>query len=307
MKKHLILLASVFFSLGQLGATGLYKGDSSSVRFNINYRITSTPDTRMVRFVALVPKTVDGRQEITSVEYSVPPTRVFEAGGNTYAEYVFRKVPRDLNLRITVNALLKRYDLAALRSQEAPVSRGELAQYLWEERYLDVNDPEIIMKAKEIVSASDMETVRKAYEYVTSRLTYRGYVREETGAAESLKKGYGDCSDYSDVLITVLRAAGIAARPVDGYLMDYGADTPRHTWVEAYTNEYGWISLDPLLGSLKKVTFDRLEPNYMYLSSKRHDPVLQNFHFYWGSYAGGSVTIDESYSVEKLNDLASTN
>ncbi|MHB9154557.1 MAG: transglutaminase-like domain-containing protein [Endomicrobiales bacterium] len=302
MKKFAILVVGVLLAQ-LLGAVELYENDVSEVRFNASYRIKSSPETRRLRLTVLVPKTIEGRQEITGIHYSLPPARVFESGGNRYAEFDLSSLPRDVNITVSIDARLYRYDFAVAGGNPGGGEAGELPAYLRTEPYLEVDYPGVAEIAGEIPGPGGIETVRQVYDFVTARLGYRGYVREETGALESIRRAYGDCSDFSDVMVTLLRAKGVPARTVDGYLMDYGNDTPLHTWVEAYTPEHGWVPFDPLLGHLKKVSFDRLYPNYLYLSSKRHDDVLRNFHFYSCSYISGSVSIKESYKVEKMDQI----
>jgi transglutaminase-like putative cysteine protease len=63
----------------------------------------------------------------------------------------------------------------------------------------------------------------------------------------------GVCQDFAHVQIGCLRALGLAARYVRGYLVTQApADQPRmvgadasHAWVSVYCPEYGWIDADP--------------------------------------------------------------
>jgi transglutaminase-like putative cysteine protease len=63
----------------------------------------------------------------------------------------------------------------------------------------------------------------------------------------------GVCQDFSHVMIGALRASGLAARYVSGYLLTeprageprmVGADAS-HAWVSVYAGPAGWIDLDP--------------------------------------------------------------
>ncbi|MET0291298.1 MAG: transglutaminase family protein [Steroidobacteraceae bacterium] len=69
----------------------------------------------------------------------------------------------------------------------------------------------------------------------------------------------GVCQDYAHVMIACLRAQGLAARYVSGYLRTLprdsepeaddepelvGADAS-HAWVAVYAPPYGWVALDP--------------------------------------------------------------
>lgn len=64
------------------------------------------------------------------------------------------------------------------------------------------------------------------------------------GAVEVLKQGFGNCWDYSDVFITLCRAAGIPSRQVAGWRSGRGG----HIWAEVYLERFGWIQVDPTTG-----------------------------------------------------------
>lgn len=62
-----------------------------------------------------------------------------------------------------------------------------------------------------------------------------------TTAEEAMALGRGVCQDYSHILISLCRMAGIPARYVVGMLIGEGAS---HAWVEVY-HEGRWYALDP--------------------------------------------------------------
>ena len=68
-----------------------------------------------------------------------------------------------------------------------------------------------------------------------------------------LRARRGVCQDFAQVQIGCLRALGLAARYVSGYLVTQpppgeprlvGADAS-HAWVSVYCPGYGWIDVDP--------------------------------------------------------------
>ncbi len=64
-----------------------------------------------------------------------------------------------------------------------------------------------------------------------------------TRAAETWADKKGVCQDYAHVLITLCRAAGLAARYVSGFLPGEGA---MHAWVEVFLPlSASWSALDP--------------------------------------------------------------
>jgi transglutaminase-like putative cysteine protease len=74
-----------------------------------------------------------------------------------------------------------------------------------------------------------------------------------TPVDEVIELRRGVCQDFAHLQIAALRAQGLAARYVSGYLRTYpapgrprlvGADAS-HAWVSVYCGEAGWIDVDP--------------------------------------------------------------
>lgn len=111
-------------------------------------------------------------------------------------------------------------------------------------------DDAIAVLAKTITGANPLDklhklcaTVREAMDYVT------GATDQRTTAKEALKKGKGVCQDHAHVFISAVRAMGMPARYVVGYLLasqEKGTETltETHAWAEAYVPDLGWVGFD---------------------------------------------------------------
>ena len=143
---------------------------------------------------------------------------------------------------------------------------GELAPYL------ETGDPAYRLgrKATELLAAlpASGDTVgflTGMNARVRERIAY--VIRDEPGMwtpEETLVQGRGSCRDVAVLLVALMRARGIAARFVSGYLVqltDEGMipDEPRgagrdvvdlHAWAEAYVPGAGWIGFDGTSGLL---------------------------------------------------------
>jgi transglutaminase-like putative cysteine protease len=78
----------------------------------------------------------------------------------------------------------------------------------------------------------------------------KDYGASSDRATDVIRKRRGDCTEHSLLTVSLLRAAGIPARRVDGvvYLMndDKVPALYWHEWVEAWVGE--WMQLDPTFG-----------------------------------------------------------
>lgn len=102
-----------------------------------------------------------------------------------------------------------------------------------------------MLAAPDPVAATEL-----ALDAVRERLAYTpGATQVSTTAREAWTAGHGVCQDFTHVTLSLLRAAGIPARYVSGYLHDDEGEVGRpvhgesHAWVEAWHG--GWRAVDP--------------------------------------------------------------
>lgn len=90
---------------------------------------------------------------------------------------------------------------------------------------------------------------------VRERITYLpGATGVRTGAQEAWNHGKGVCQDMAQVTLALMRAAGLPARYVSGYLHPRASAEPgttavgqSHAWVEYWAGD--WTPLDPTSGA----------------------------------------------------------
>ncbi len=153
------------------------------------------------------------------------------------------------------------------------------------ETFYERDDLDLITASNSIVDPSDnpLEKAQKISSWVSNYLTYSGGLPAlEKGASWAYDNQLGDCSEYSTLMITLLRIQGIPARKVTGYLISADSDLQPtigqvfnfqasssgtssllgHAWVEYYIPEIGWIACEPQNpNSYKKSDYLRLNLN----------------------------------------------
>ncbi|MGE0547767.1 MAG: transglutaminase family protein [Kofleriaceae bacterium] len=143
---------------------------------------------------------------------------------------------------------------------------GELAPFL------DTSDPayRIGRNATELLksvpwSGATIEVLVKLNAAIRDQISY--VIRDEPGVwtpEETVTNGRGSCRDVAVLLVSLLRARGIAGRFVSGYLVQLADEgmipnEPKgvtrdvvdlHAWAEAYVPGAGWIGFDATSGLL---------------------------------------------------------
>jgi hypothetical protein len=139
--------------------------------------------------------------------------------------------------------------------------------------YTEINDTNIINTALTATNgmSSLNEMIEAIYLYVVENIEYTS-INYLKGAAEALSTKSGDCSEFSSLMVALLRTIGIPARKVLGFsLVDEDASNPvpkfdvqvgdvwsysiaddnrpGHAWVQYYIPEIGWVSADPTWGN----------------------------------------------------------
>jgi len=107
----------------------------------------------------------------------------------------------------------------------------------------------------EVAGRAPDDTAAAISALVRERITYLpGATGVRTNAQEAWHKGQGVCQDMAQVTIALLRAAGLPARYVSGYLHPRADAAPgraaigqSHAWVEYWAGS--WHPLDPTSGA----------------------------------------------------------
>jgi transglutaminase-like putative cysteine protease len=91
-----------------------------------------------------------------------------------------------------------------------------------------------------------MRKIHREFKYAPGATTNR------TSITEVLRSRKGVCQDFAHLMIGALRAGGLAARYVSGYIRTVqpggaaavGGDAS-HAWVSVYCPPLGWVDFDP--------------------------------------------------------------
>jgi transglutaminase-like putative cysteine protease len=145
---------------------------------------------------------------------------------------------------------LPRTDWRTIRSPEVQDLNSEfleLTGYVDDAR-IDLTRAAIVDEM--LACASPAEAATRAVAAVRARLAYTpGVTDVSTTAGEAWTSGHGVCQDFTHATLSLLRAAGIPARYVSGYLhteepaMGRTVTGESHAWVEYWDGS--WHAVDP--------------------------------------------------------------
>ena len=127
------------------------------------------------------------------------------------------------------------------------------------ERDYPDRDREVDAWARQFLDSSGraptLDLLRVMTERIKADLVYQP--REEKGIqmpVETLRSGSGTCRDYAVLMMEAVRALGLAARFVSGYLYSPDRQDQRvgghstHAWVRVFLPGSGWLEFDPTNG-----------------------------------------------------------
>jgi transglutaminase-like putative cysteine protease len=228
-----------------------------AVRHRTGYRYGG-PVRASYNEVRLTPPTLDGQRTLhaaLSITPAVRPLRYVDYWGTTVDAF-------DINVPHTELVVVATATVSTARPRPVPVGVGwsELADASTRDRFAELlagtayvpAEPELAEIAQSMRDGSTpVEAGLRAAAWTHETLRYeRGATHVHTSSAEARAAEKGVCQDFAHVTLALLRAVGLPARYVSGYLhptvaAEVGETTTgeSHAWVEFWAGE--WVAVDP--------------------------------------------------------------
>jgi transglutaminase-like putative cysteine protease len=195
---------------------------------------------------------LDARVETTP---AAPMWQYWDYWGTRVSTFDLQKPHRQLTVRAA--SVVETADQLPLA---APPSWDEIADHRDRTRLAEYSsvtprtllDASLIGEARDLVAGADAhEAAAAIFARVSDRLEYvPGATGVQTRAQEAWDQGSGVCQDIAHVAVGLLRAVGLPARYVSGYLHpdidpepQHSAIGQSHAWAEYWAGD--WVGFDP--------------------------------------------------------------
>jgi len=260
------LLLSVSVSAENLLLTG---GQASEVRYEMVQEIVPNGGVLRLGLGYVMPKNFTSPSFIQAIRdfriiYSTPPNEsrksVDSRGNETIqVEWLNPRDPIKITTRYTAVLQTRLQKIKTFASFPLSKIPDDVRPYLQPTRLVPSDMPEIAEKARKITASAQTEfdAVQQILTWMVDRVNYVQHP-EKYDAVFSIRTGRGNCQNYSHLAATLMRAVGIPVRIVNGITLRQPYEVKssggsltmrmaqgRHSWIEVYFTDLGWVPFDP--------------------------------------------------------------
>lgn len=269
MKRFILLFLCMLTGLAVAENYLINGGQESRIQYELTQRFEPIQGTKEVVLSFVIPESFDSptyKQTISNfkLNFNPEPSKRKENKdnrGNQIMEATWKNPSTTVDVSMTFAASTQTI-LKPLQSRaEFPLKdlSGDLKDYLASTEQVPSDNSEIAKTAQEIVKGvtTEFDAVQRILTWVVDHMRYVT-PPEKYDAMYSFHSGKGNCQNYSHLSAALMRNVGIPVRIVNGVTLKepYTVKTPdgeftfkmgqgRHSWIEVYFTDLGWIPFDP--------------------------------------------------------------
>ena len=272
MKKIIAVILGLALSWPVLGHAENYtlKGQMGSViRYELQEQITAGEGIKKLVLSFVVPQTYQSptyKQEIKDFELKFTPEPQerkahTDTRGNQIIVATWTQPPAVIDVRLTCSALNDTKLEKLETSVPFPLEKVDpaMTDYLQATEQVQVNDPRIKEMAVKLTQGvkTEFDAVQRIISWVVDHVHYVTPPKQYD-ALYSFGSGKGNCQNYSHLSAALLRSVGIPVRIVNGVTLNQPFDIAvrggmltfkmgqgRHSWIEVWFPDLGWVPFDP--------------------------------------------------------------
>lgn len=216
-------------------------GRHIQIRYDFSIQNTTGQPIRDLALQVLAPMQITSFQQCTKITADQAHTALSNPYGQQTLQFKWDFLPpfatRIIHIRSDLNSW----------SKSREIEPADLASYLQAEPFIESDNTQIKALAVELKTDSKLQTVQRAFDWVSEKIVYSGYIKRPRGALYALKHRKGDCTEFACLLAALCRANGVPARVMGGYVCPASAVLDLgeyHNWVEFYVDKR-WHMADP--------------------------------------------------------------
>jgi len=270
MKKAALLLVALVACGASAHAISADSLEYGIVTLRLEYMVSFYGPAGSANLIVKLPSTIQGRQQILRTSCSIEPFAVFMRDGERYARFMIQRDPAQDD-RATLDIVIT----ARLLNQYGPLPGSIDGRYFDKEPYIECYDEGIQRTARGFMATKPLGVAYEAYGYVRAALRYDLQAGLRS-AREALDAGVGDCSEFAEVFVALMRARRCPARFIYGIAL--GSVPTFHDTAEVLTRDWGWIRVEPI--AVDPDGFLPIYNEFVVFSLKRMDGILDASEFY---------------------------
>lgn len=241
-------------------------GEKQQYSFHATYKLANPSLLSVQKEVTLIPQTP--YQTVLLERITPKPYDVYvDDDGNWIGVFTVER-----NQKLTIE-VFGNVSLSTAPQYKSTLSEEQKQAYLKPQKYWESDNQKlksiievftggsnqkVTNEQQAALQAPTQEIARKIFDYVAATIQFnKGAAAERLGALQAIDSPKQAKSlEFADLFVALARAAGIPARVVVGVdrstlsMLKPGANsTTLHAWAEYYTEDKGWIPVDPAWSS----------------------------------------------------------
>lgn len=277
-------LAAVVLVLGVASglsavAAGEPKDKTRTFQFTYSTTLTGLPAGKTVRiWLPVPPSNEDQDVKVLAKELPAPGTIGKEPKYGNESLHVEAKVPASGSLALSVTYLVTRREVSE-REDKTSTSAAQFEQFLKPDAKVPVGGKPLELLKGKTVPMDKMAAARLLYDVVNNHMRYskEGIGWGQGDSIWACDSGFGNCSDFHSLFISLARAQHIPTKFEMGFPLPekHGAgEIPGyHCWAKFWVASKGWVPVDISEANknpgLKDYYFGHLSPDRIAFSTGR--------------------------------------
>ncbi|MDZ7268349.1 MAG: hypothetical protein ONB48_11515 [candidate division KSB1 bacterium] len=242
---------------------------TSRINYTLSQRLVPAPGINLLIISTVLPASFTSptyNQEISNLnlQFHPPPDardEKLDARGNKVVTATWRQPATAIVATVSLTAAnwVKLGTINTSAPFPPDPHTGSEAVYLKPTKQVAADNPLIAAKAKELTRGvtTEFDAVQRILSWVVDHVDYV-LTPPSYDALYSFNTGKGNCQNYSHLAAALLRAVGIPVRIVNGVTLNRSYDAAtgggrltlgmaqgRHSWIDVYFPDLGWVPFDP--------------------------------------------------------------